>query len=251
MKIINANFSFNTLPYRNSFGKTTEDQLQLKEYKPNQDEVIDYETSELKKRVEADARARFNRDLSLGTALINAYKEGEDPVKAIFEKYSRYKNDIVDSGMEKGKLDEELSDLDKAYDFAVERFSSYIHAVITFSGYKRDPNNPMTVIDAGVDGRVRKLMKDDIVEMLDTAKNHFDENNSLDGLTSEMLSSKSKTITYDDLKNLSACINEMTEYTKKLYEAEERNQIDEYIKESVEGLNLSYIAKGIFLDVFL
>lgn len=227
------------------------------------EDIITYEGSDAQKKVIGAMKRHDEMKRSLRDAVFTAFKNGEDPIKAAFDKYNENENMIKNSNLTDDEKEEDLRNLEKSFKHNSEWFANRIHGMFFFAGLKVDPSNQMSKIYDGIDRDKLENIRNDIVKMFDNTKDYYSKEGSLKGITTSIIEANTNSITFHDSKKLYSVIKDVRKVQESLNEKikyertfgngidkEEHRLLSNYIREKANGLNVNSFTKGLYLDLF-
>lgn len=154
------------------------------------------------------------------------FDNSQNLVKDIADKYSEYRNKIIEVTENdvnyKDKKEELLANLDKQYDNLVNHYSNEYIKLITELEDKFSSDSKSTLVNKdkmNIEINLNRLSSDekykikkDYIEIFNNARNYVKENGTSDGLDNKIMTGKSKTINSDDINQIKSKTSEMISY---------------------------------------
>ena len=222
---------------------------------------FDYEEAQRIRYEKSERWSNMRRELS--KALEDAFRAGEDPFKAILEKYGQLKVNINSSDLGDIDKSDDQSMLDMEYDFVVERFAQRIYDKMFKFGIRTDLNNPMSQIYDGIERDKLWTMTKDINTMFKNAKDHVNQGGTIESLSDYILQANTHTISVRDLIKMNSFLENLKRenesfgqriQNEKFYgdgiDQDEYKIMMDYITNKANKLGISDYAKGLYVDLF-
>ncbi|MBF4693752.1 hypothetical protein [Fusibacter ferrireducens] len=196
-------------------------------------------------------------------SLHEAFVNGNDPIKAVFNSYDKIKNIISGGSLSDAEKEGDYSVLDKEFKFCAEWFANTICEKFYFAGVKTDPKNEHSKIYNGIDLDKLNGMRMDIRKMFQNAKDYYHNAGSLENITTGIIEGDTNSITFKDLTKMSSILKSLENMNASFdnivqdkkssgggIDKAEYKILSDYINEKANKLSISSFTKGLYLDCF-
>ncbi|QAA33475.1 hypothetical protein [Clostridium manihotivorum] len=179
-------------------------------------------------------------------------KDNEGYIKGAVEKYNDIRKQISDEGTEDSVKQEKLSRLDRAFEMDADLYASSVkikiwlienhnNLGINYGGHKE--------FDDSIDKETQNNIYHDVREMFFNAKRYYENNGSLEGITSKQITGASKTMSFEDLSLLNTMEKNSDQYFgSDITEDSDTDSLKAELKEKISSIGFSEFTKNIFFD---
>lgn len=178
------------------------------------------------------------------------FDNSQNLVKDIADKYSEYRNNIIEVTENdtnyKGKREELLANLDKQYDNLINHYSNeYVNTIMEVED-RFSPDNKSTLVNKdkiNIEINLNRLSSDDknkikkdYIEIFNNARTYVKENGTSEGLDNKIMTGSSKTINSEDVNQIKSKTSEILTYMldraiSKAYLKSNENKVSLKMKE--------------------